>query len=105
MTLPNGYTQRAVQKSDAPAVAELFADYGKVFGSTGSFTPDELLGFWQALDLEHNAWLIEDAAGKVIAFENVFVFEELFDIDGVVHPDYWYQGIGSHLLDVVAARI
>jgi mycothiol synthase len=94
-TTPAGHVLRAPTAADAGAVAELLrardlADLGQPEVTVGDVRAD-----WKApeLERERDAWVVEDAAGSLVAYALVSGADLLV----AVHPDAVGQGLGTEL--------
>ena len=102
MTIPAGHALRPPTADDAGAVAELLrardvADLGEAEVTVADVRAD-----WETpeLELEHDAWVVADAGGAVVAYALVTGA----DIVVAVHPGSAGQGIGGELRSAAERR-
>jgi GNAT superfamily N-acetyltransferase len=94
-TIPAGFVLRAPVSDDADAVAELLragdvADLGEAEVTVADVRAD-----WETpgVDIEHDAWVVEDAGGALVAYALV----NDADLVVAVHPDSAARGLGTEL--------
>jgi mycothiol synthase len=94
-TIPAGHVLRAPRPDDAEAVAELLrardvADLGEAETTVADVRAD-----WEApeVDLDGDAWVVQDAGGTLVAYALVTVT----DILVAVHPESAGRGMGTEL--------
>ncbi len=99
VNLPDGYRWKSIDSEDASAIADIVNRSSEVFSGGVSFTPAEIV---TELNDNDAAWGIENESGVIVGFEQLWISEEhaFFEIDGVVHPDYLQQGLGSALVEI-----
>jgi GNAT superfamily N-acetyltransferase len=107
--LPQGFNLRPAAWSDLQAVTGLiYAACAADGDATMAVSSEELAQEWKTpgFNLENDAWVVTDPAGKVIGFEefaNCYSHASLQG-DGYVHPDYINLGVGTSLLGRLDAR-
>jgi mycothiol synthase len=107
--LAPGLRLRPAQWSDLEAVRQLILDVCTADGdATVAVTSEELRNEWQTegFELARNAWVVEDAGGRVIGYEdfnNRHAHASLMG-DGYVHPGFMGRGIGTAMLQALDAR-
>jgi mycothiol synthase len=94
-TIPAGHVLRAPTADDAGAVAELLrareqADLGEPEVKVADVRAEWSL---PEVELEHDAWVVEDEAGSIVAYALV----EASDLFVAVHPDAAGRGLGTEL--------
>lgn len=105
MTLPTTYTVRRPTPADAQAVADLMFAHDLLMTGHGDAMLSDVLDSWQALDLDHNAWLVIAEDGQVVGYEEVEPNPlGRIGLDGFVHPDHMNRGIGTYLMQLAEAR-
>ena len=94
-TIPAGYVLRAPTSDDASAVAELLrvcelADLGQPENTVADVKAE-----WETpgLELERDAWVVQDAGGALVAYALVTGADLLV----AVHPDSTGRGLGTEL--------
>ena len=89
---------RHLTMDDAPAVLALLiacdiAEYGEPDSDLESLLDD-----WRPLDLARDAWLIQDASGRVLGYMAVFARAPGYGVDMYVHPEHSEAGLQAVLL-------
>lgn len=94
-TNPAGHVLRAPTTADAGAVAELLRARDEVDLGRPEMTVGDVKADWDApeVELERDAWVVEDAAGGLVAYALVTGA----DILVAVHPEASGRGIGTEL--------
>jgi len=104
LSLPDGYTVRAVRSDDAERVSELIVAADVAVQGWSESDPDELGRWWRMLDdLGRNTWLIEHD-GTIAAYGDVLPHGDVMESDGFVHPDHIGRGLGSWLRGAMESR-
>lgn len=95
MTIPAGHVLRAPTADDAKAVAELLRACELAYLGHPEVTLADVQAEWEApeLELEHDARVVADAGGSVVAYALV----NGDDVVVAVHPASAGQGIGTEL--------
>src|SRR4051812_9122791 len=101
-TLPSDHLVRSPRMSDAEAVlgvllARDVADIGQP-----DFTLEDLHADWTTpgVDLERDAWVVEDASGAIVASSLLLGDDALI----YVHPDACGRGLGTALRELAEER-
>ena len=104
MKLPDGYQWKAITDADALALAEMVNRSSEVFSGGVSFTAAEIIA--ELKDAE-TTWGIQTLDGVLVAYNLLWVNAQqaIFEIDGVVHPDYLGQGLGNALVEIAEQNI
>jgi GNAT superfamily N-acetyltransferase len=97
---PAGHALRAPTAGDAVAVAELLRARDRADLGEAEVTLADVRAEWELCDLEQDAWVIEDAAGELIAYAIVTGADMLV----AVHPDSVGQGLGGELRNAAERR-
>jgi mycothiol synthase len=86
---------RAPTAADARAVAELLRAREQADLGEPEMTVADVEAEWSApdIDLEHDAWVVEDQSGRVVAYALV----SDADLVVAVHPDATGRGVGTEL--------
>jgi mycothiol synthase len=94
-TIPAGHVLRAPTTADAQAVAELLRARDLVDLGQPEATVADVRADWEApdLELERDAWVVQDASGALVAYAIVTGPDLLV----AVHPYAVGQGLGSEL--------
>lgn len=99
------FTRRPAVPGDAGAVAEIVIAYERSLYGDTTYSPDDLVAEWEALDLARETLVIVDG-DEVVAFGSVHDRGELWRTDAYVHPGQQGRGLGTELagaLEAVAA--
>jgi GNAT superfamily N-acetyltransferase len=107
MGLPAGYGFRAPTREDLEAVAGALVAEQVDVGGQPVLGADFVRKVWSRpdIDLEHNAWVVTDSAGVVVAYGQVTLEgPDLVESWGVVDPASRGRGIGSSVFDRIDAR-
>jgi mycothiol synthase len=100
-------TVRHYEPDDYPAMADLANLYNQALGSDHPITAEQLATYFSAPDFDriNDSFLIE-LDGKIVGVTDLELSAEVERgwADGVVHPDYWHQGIGTRLIHLTEAR-
>ena len=105
LSAPAGYTVRRPTMDDVDATYEVIVatdveDYGEV-----DFPRDELVGEWTQTNLQTDAWVVEDANGRIVGAATITDRARAYlDATVVTHPEHRGRGIASHLLTLVEER-
>ena len=109
LTLPTNLTVRAPVRDELDAIhALMYLSDLDVFGRA-DYTMQELQHDWsrQGFDPASDAWVVALPDGQLVGYAHAVGMNgnhfRLFGM-GVVHPDYYNQGIGSALVAVIEAR-
>lgn len=94
---PDGLSVRRAIADDAAAIDELITVADVAVQGWSESSEPELLGWWRMMDLEHNSWVLYDAAG-IRAYAAGFAHGDVFELDGFVHPDHRDRGLGAWLV-------
>jgi GNAT superfamily N-acetyltransferase len=90
---------------DAEAAAALIRAYDEAYGAADVMTAEDMLHEWTGVDLEHDAWLLEDD-GRAVALGCVYGRRaERLDLDGYVHPAFTGRGLGTEILRLGEERV
>lgn len=102
--LPKGYQWKSLEIEDAPALTEIVNRSSAVFSGGVSFSVAEIVTELKESDAN---WGIQTNDGNLVAYDQLWVNEQhaFFEIDGVVHPDYLGQGIGTALVQMAEHNI
>ncbi|HET9979567.1 MAG TPA: GNAT family N-acetyltransferase [Ktedonobacterales bacterium] len=109
LTLPANLTVRAPTRDELEAIHELMhvSDLD-IFGRP-DYTMQELQHDWSRQDFDpaNDAWVVATPDGQLVGYAHTFGASgnhfRLFGM-GVVHPDYYNQGIGSTLVSLTEER-
>lgn len=105
--LPRGVHIRAPTRDDADAVADLINACALAVGDVPDCVASRILNDWHRprYNLATDAWLAEDASGRLVGYEDGWSNEDAtaIELDGYVHPDALDQGIGTCLLRTATA--
>jgi mycothiol synthase len=104
MAAPAGITTRAATRDDAEVVAALVAADQDSFGLPARISANDVHGWWQQTDLEHDTWLFEED-GRLVAVGSVDLRGALGDCFGVVAPSAKGRGLGSAIVDLTETRL
>jgi ribosomal protein S18 acetylase RimI-like enzyme len=102
--LPDGVTVRALRPEDAGVVAEIVAESERHFGLRGEIGPQDASSWWLRTDLEHDSWLLDEAATPLATGWCTPVADDWAFAFGSVHPDAKGRGLGSWLVAQSEAR-
>lgn len=101
--LPEGYTSRVTQPSDAEALVEILVADAKLLGKSREFDPDEIRTDWESPDfvLANSSRTVLDSQGKLVGIVTVWDTDKLpvhpfLSIN--IHPDHMASGIGEAML-------
>src|SRR5689334_15645991 len=101
MTIHKKLTQRHYLPDDYPALAELVNALNGALGVERRITGEELKTYIAVPDFNPllDSFIFEDG-GRIIAMSNQGFVPDSGRCwaDGIVHPDYWGQGIGAELV-------
>ena len=106
--LQMNYTVRPPMEEDIAAIIELIylIDLDEV-GEGDRYTPDDIRGDWENLDLATDAWCIHSQQGELVAYGTFWSHDAEYgrvDADGYVHPSHKGHGLGATLLELIDAR-
>ena len=95
MTIPAGHVMRAPTADDATAVSELLRARDTVDLGDPEVTVADVRADWEAseVELERDAWVVQDAAGALVAYALVTGADLLV----AVHPASAGRGLGTEL--------
>jgi mycothiol synthase len=102
VTAPPGFTVRAIEPTDAAAVAELMNTFDRAhLEEPDTVDADEVASWWTRLELERDSRLYLDeadgsVAGAAVLYERI---DGVLDLDGFVHPDLTGRGLGGSMID------
>lgn len=101
------FTRRHYLPEDYPALAQLVNAANFALGVEHSISAEELATYIEAENFNPctDSFIFEDG-GRIVAMSNqgFSAASGLCWADGVVHPQYWGQGIGAELLRLTEAR-
>ena len=102
--LPNGYQWKSPDNTDAQAIADMVNRSSEMFSGGVRFTEAEIVAEIEEVDA---SWGICQDNGDLVAYELLWVNQDraIFEIDGVVHPDYLGQSLGSTLVQIAEHNI
>lgn len=108
-TLAPGLTLRLARWADISAVAKLTYDVAEMEGdSLFVLTAEELANEWKSagFSVERDVFVVETRDGRLVGSEEFYNESGhcQLKVDGCVHPEFRGQGIGSSLLEKIAAR-
>jgi mycothiol synthase len=97
--VPAGYRVRAPEQDDLEKTAEIMRASEELEYGEAETSLDDVRGYVANVDLESNAWLLEDAQGRTVAFGSLRPPRggRLFGF-GLVHPGYERRGLGRYLV-------
>lgn len=96
---PAGYDARPPTLEDAPGVAGLLAAVQRAEFGEEETSAEEVAADWRVLDLDRDAVLATDPAGRVAAYGYFFRrAERQAIIDGYVDPEHEGRGLGAWVL-------
>ena len=105
MPIPDAVTMRAATRADAAAYAALVSDDEEALtGVRPRFVENDVLGWWQYSDLEHDSWLF-DEEGRLVAAGECSLHGPVGVYFGVVAPDAKGRGLGSTMVELAEARL
>jgi mycothiol synthase len=96
---------RPATREDVPAIAELFGSVEEgLLGRPSGVDRDMVEGWLQMVAFETNTWLFEED-GALVAGAFGQLIGERGNFGGAVRPSAQRRGLGSHLIDLVEARL
>jgi len=98
---------RNFQMNDIQAIADVFRAADLALGLDPFFTAEKLRTFVESPEVDAaNDLFVVERDGRVIGYADLELSESgRAFADGVVHPDFWRQGVGTQLVRVTEARI
>lgn len=97
--LPDGYGDRPPRREEAQALVDILAACELESTGKSEMTLNDFLSDWEGTDLETNARVIVDSAGKPVAYGDVDNRGDAnFSVYGYVHPTQRGLGLGSYLV-------
>ncbi len=104
-TLPPTFHVRRPSMEDLESVFELMTASDIAEFGEPDYSLQELREEWEELDLSKDAWVIAEPGGKLVGYGLVFDRAHVqVTSEGYVHPDYWGQGIGTRLVQLIESR-
>jgi ribosomal protein S18 acetylase RimI-like enzyme len=107
MTTREKYTVRPYLPEDYPAMADVANAVYIRLGDERRITADELAAYFDTPEFNPatDSFIVEDA-GRIAGLtdQEFSAATGRCWVDGVVHPDYWGQGIGAELIRLTEAR-
>ena len=100
-------TLRPASWADLNAVAQLTHDVAVMEGDAMFvMTDEELASAWKedGFNVERDVFVVETRDGRIVGSEEFYNEPHRLKVDGCVHPEFRGLGIGSSLLEKVAAR-
>jgi mycothiol synthase len=107
MALRDGYRLRPPTADDLDAIGEVLRADDLDDGGQAVLDADFVREEWNhdGFDPATDAWVVTEAAGRVVGYGNVKREEpEVVESWGVVHPEHRGRGVGSALLDRIEER-
>jgi mycothiol synthase len=107
-TLAPGLTVRPPTMADLAGVVALMQACDVAENSTEFGDPtEELRQGWEksGFDLTTQAWVVCDAQGQIVGYEEYAADGDEYELDGYVHPTRGNQGIGTYLVRQVETRL
>lgn len=105
MTALDGYRIRSPRGTDAPSVAALMTVAERADGIEEATSPADVLDAWRRLDLDRDAWIVEEPGGAAAGYADVTAIAEgTYRADGYVDPALRGRGIGSTLVRLTETR-
>ncbi|MBF6590553.1 MAG: GNAT family N-acetyltransferase [Ktedonobacterales bacterium] len=105
-TLPVGYSTRAPQHDDIPAILALMAACDiAALGTADAYTTEDILDDWSHLNLARDAWVLITPDGALAAYGTVIDYGHgQLHADGYVHPSHRGRGLGTALVRLTERR-
>lgn len=107
--LAEGYKLRNATKEDATGICEMIYEACKHFGDAEmTVNEEELHAGWntKGFDLDTDAWVVVSPQNQIVGYEALqdgFEHSVLHG-DGYVHPEHYFKGIGSVMLNRLIER-
>jgi ribosomal protein S18 acetylase RimI-like enzyme len=96
---------RAARRDDLAALADLFGSVEEaVNGRPSRLDAVAVDGWLHTIAFETDTWLVEDD-GRVVAGAFAQAFGSRGNCAGAVRPSAWGRGLGTHLLELMEARL
>jgi mycothiol synthase len=92
---PDGFTARGATLEDADAVAELIV----AAEPSESISGAEVRDWWHGQELDRDVRLVHAPDGRLAAAGDVSKRSDAASVEGYVHPDFYGQGVGAHLVE------
>jgi mycothiol synthase len=102
-SLPEGFTLRGAQWEDAEAAATLVASDDRAVRGEAQWDVDDQRDWWSQLDLERNAWLVENRGG-LVATGSLLQRGEKLDGWISIDPKFKRRGLATALVRIVEER-
>lgn len=100
---------RAYRADDVEAITDVWNQHQELIGSDSRLTPELMAGFMNTptYNAEQNAFIVEDAGGRVIGFCDIDYVPETGRTwsDAVLLPEHRGRGIEAHLFRLVEDRV
>jgi ribosomal protein S18 acetylase RimI-like enzyme len=96
---------RPLRLEDAASAAQLVRDYEEqVFGRPSRVEENDLVSWWQRLELERDTWAYE-RGGELVAFGGYELHGPVGLVLGVVRPAAQGRGLGSEIASLAERRL
>ena len=106
MTLAPGYSYRAPNDGDIPAIIAVMNAFDiSLLGHADDYEPDEIRDDWSHLNTQTDAWVFFAPDGQMAGYgtETSMGYGQL-QLDGYVHPEHRGKSIGSAIIALGEAR-
>lgn len=108
MDLPEGYSLKAPELADVPAIAETLAAGDTYFNGSPDTDENDIKDDWvyEGFDPSTDSWMVVGPNGRVAGYAAVFKKNpgETLEAYGGVHPEERGRGVGSTLVRLIEER-
>jgi mycothiol synthase len=103
LSLPEGFSVRPPTLEDVEAATAVIEADERHLRGEAQWSAADMRDWWSQLDLERNAWLVEDE-GRVVAIGSLMQRGDKLDGWMTVDPGFCGRGISTALIELAEAR-
>jgi mycothiol synthase len=103
LSLPEGFSVRSPTLEDVEAATAVIEADERHLRGEAQWSAADMRDWWSQLDIERNAWLIEDE-GRVVAIGSLMQRGDKLDGWMTVDPGFCGRGISTALIELAEAR-
>src|SRR2546430_4132487 len=93
----SSFRLRPAERADAAGVADAMIALERALYGHTAFSQADVESDWRDLDLERNARVAVDGAGRVVGYAALHERGELLRVEAIVRPDAHGRGVGTAL--------